>query len=263
MIPDPTPHADVNHLLRVLFERQQTILGEHITGLYLEGSLASGDFDQDSDIDFVLVTDNEINPDIFSALQAMHEQIAALDTIWAIQLEGSYISRQAIRRYDPAHSLYPNIERGQGERLKLVDHDQTWDIHRWILRERGIALVGPPVRTLIDPVTPGQLRQAMQVILAKWAAWILDHPAQISSRGYQSYTVLSLCRILYTLKRSSIASKPTAAAWAQEILEERWRPLIARAWEGRHSPDTAADPADLNGTLDFIRYTLDIAHLKN
>ena len=255
MIQLPTPFADVNHLLQVLFERQQTILGGHIIGMYLDGSLTSGDFDQDSDIDFVLVTDGEITPDLFSTLQAMHDQIATLDSIWAIQLEGSYLPAYAIQRYDPAHTLYPNIERGHGERLKLVEHNQTWDIHRYILRERGIPLVGPPAHTLIDPVTPGQLRQAMRLILSKWAAHILNQPAHISGRGYQSYTVLSLCRILYTLEHGAIASKSSAAAWAQETLEERWRPLIERAWEGRHNSGGEAHPEDINATLAFIRYT--------
>ena len=255
----PTPYADVNHLLQVLFERQQAILGEHLLALYLEGSLASGDFDQDSDIDFVLVTDDEITPERFSVLQAMHDQVAALDTNWAIQLEGSYLSQAAIRRYDPAHTLYPNIERGQGERLKLVDHNQVWDIHRSILRERGIVLVGPPSSSLIDPISPAQLHRAMQVILATWAAHLLAHPEQMSSRGYQSYVVLSLCRILYTLERSAIASKPKAAAWACEALEEGWRPLIERAWEGRHNPGLEADPGDSNATLEMIRYTIDRA----
>lgn len=263
MIQQPTPFADVNHLLQVLFARQQAVLGKRIIGLYLDGSLTSGDFDQDSDIDFVLVTDGEITPGLFSALQAMHDQIAALDSIWAIQLEGSYLPAYAVRRYDPAHTLYPNIERGHGERLKLAEHNQTWDIHRSILRERGIPLVGPPARTLIDPVTPGQLRQAVQVILSTWAAQLLNHPAHISGRGYQSYTVLSLCRILYTLEHGAIASKSGAAAWAQEKLAERWSPLIERAWEGRHNSGGEAHPDDLNATLEFIRYTIDRAHLKD
>jgi predicted nucleotidyltransferase len=263
MIQHPTPYPDVNHLLQVLFERMQTILGEQIIAMYLEGSLASGDFDQDSDIDFVLVTKREITADIFLALQTMHEQIAALDSIWAIQLEGSYLTNDAIRRYDPAQTFFPNIERGQGERLKWVDHDQIWDIHRHILRERGIVLVGPPPHTLIDPISPGQLRQAMQVILSKWAMRILNNPAQMNSRGYQSYTVLSLCRILYTLAHGTIASKPIAAAWAQETLEEGWHPLIERAWEGRHNPGLEPDPGDLNGTLEFIRHTMDRARLVN
>ena len=253
----PTPYPDVNAVLLALLSGVQTILGNHLIGMYLEGSLASGDFDQDSDIDFVVVTDDEISGALFSALQAMHERIATMDCWCAIQLEGSYISQHALRRYDPAHALHPNIERGRGERLKIIQHDAAWVIHRYILRERGMTLVGPAPHTLIDPVSPHDLRQAMVAILHGWATNILNDPARMNSHGYQSYTVLSLCRILYTLQYGAVVSKPVAAQWAQEILGEGWVPLIERAWVGRQHPQGKAQEDDVNGTLDLIRYTLE------
>jgi hypothetical protein len=228
--------------------------------MYLDGSLTSGDFDQDSDIDFVVVTNDEISGDLFSELQAMHERIATIDSWWAIQLEGSYISQHALRRYDPTRALHPNIERGRGERLKMIPHDAAWITHRYVLRERGITLAGPVPQILIDPVSPNDLRQAMLEIVHGWAAHILDKPAQISSRGYQSYTVLSLCRVLYTLHYGTVVSKRVAARWAQETLGERWVPLIERTWAGRHNPGSEASPEDVNGTLEFIRYTLHHGH---
>lgn len=250
----PTPYPDVNTLLHELLENIRLILGDHLIGMYLDGSLASGDFDQDSDIDFVVVTDEEISSDLFAALQAMHDRLATLDSIWAIQLEGTYISAQALRRYDPALVVYPNIERGQGERLKLVRLDATWNVHRYILRERGIVLTGPAPQTLVDFVSPDDLRLAMEVVLNEWAVGILDHPEYMKSRGYQSYVVLSLCRILYTLQHDTVASKPAAARWAQANLNPSQQGLIERAWVGRHHPDLAAAPEDVNGTLEFIRY---------
>lgn len=256
MMKNPTPYPDVNTLLQELFAGVQTILGSHLTGMYLDGSLTSGDFDQDSDIDYVVVTDTEITGDLFAALQAMHERLAALDSPWAIQLEGSYLPHYALRRFDPAHTQYPNIERGAGERLKIVRHAEPWDVHRSVLRERGITLSGPAPVTLIDPVTPEQLRQAMRSVLSEWAAHILDNPDQMKPRGYQSYTVLSMCRVLYTLHYGTVVSKPVAAGWVQKTLDERWAPLIERAWVGRHNPDTEAPAEDIRATLEFIRYTL-------
>ncbi len=80
-----------------------------------------------------------------------------------------------------------------------MHHDESWVVQRSVLRERGMTLAGPAPQTLIDPVSPDDLRQAMLAVLYGWAAQILDDPAQIKNRGGQTYTVLSLCRILYTL----------------------------------------------------------------
>lgn len=256
---NPTPYPEVNTILQELLESVQRILGNHFIGMYLEGSLTSDDFDRDSDIDFVVVADADISGNLFSALQTMHERIATSDSWYAIQLEGSYVSQHALRRYDPEHALHPNIERGSGERLKLVCHDDTggWIIHRYILRERGITLIGPSPRTLIDPILPNDLRQAMLPILHGWATQILNKPNEINSRGYQSYTVLSLCRVLYTLQFGDVVSKPVAARWAKETLGEKWESLIDRAWVGRQNPQLKAQLDDINGTLDFIRYILE------
>lgn len=150
----PTPYPEVNRLLEEVLTGIQPILGKHLIGMYLDGSLAYGSFDQDSDIDFVVVTDQDITGDLFLALQAMHDRINALDSVWAIQLEGSYISRHAVRRYDPEHSLHPNLERGLGERLKMAVHDETWAVHRYLLRQSSIILLGPPPQSLIDRSSP-------------------------------------------------------------------------------------------------------------
>lgn len=256
-VTHPTPYPDVNAVLHVLLSNVQTILGNHFIGMYRYGSLASGDFDQSSDVDFVVVTDDEIPGDLFSALQAMHARIAASDSWWATELEGPYIPQHAIRRYDPIHALHPHIDRGRGESLSMKQVDSDRVIQRHTLREQGVVVAGPVPHTLIDPILPNELRRAVLEILHRWLAPMLDDPAQLNSRGYQSYTVLSMCRMLYTLQYGTVVSKPVAARWAQETLAERWVPLIERALAGRHNPQSKAQSDDVNGTLDFVRYTLE------
>lgn len=118
----PTSYPEINAVLRDLLAGVQAVLGDHLVGMYLEGSLANGDFDESSDIDFVVVTDvylgAERAKDLFAALYNLHVRIAAGASPWVIQLEGSYLSQHALRRYDLAGALHPNIERGVGERLK-------------------------------------------------------------------------------------------------------------------------------------------------
>jgi predicted nucleotidyltransferase len=262
----PKTFPEVNAILREVLSSVQSILGGHFIGMYLYGSLATGGFDRDSDVDFIVVTDEEVSDGLFAELHDMHTRIKTMDSWCAAQLEGSYIPCCALKHYDPVHALYVHIDRGRDERLQRMhlDNDRLgrawwggWILLRSTIREHGIILAGPDPNTLIDPVPPSDLWQAALSVLNGWAADILNDPAQIKNRGYQSYTVLTLCRILYTFHFSAVISKPEAIRWAQETLDKRWMPLIDSAWLGRQNPDLEAEPDDINGTLEFIRYTIE------
>jgi len=257
MNPFPIPYSDVNEILNPLLTNVTEILKGQLVGIYLFGSLANGDFDKDSDIDVLIVTKDEIPEEAFSALYAVHEKISALNPPWAIQLEVSYIPLTALRRYDPINNRHPHIDRGNGEKLHIMQHDSDWIIQRYILRERGITIVGPEPKSLIDPVSSGELKWAVVDILNSWIKGFLNDPSPLKSRGYQSYTVLTLCRILHTFKYGTIVSKPIASEWAKENLDTQWKPLIERAWIGRQNPGLSSDPDDMKGTLDFIRFALE------
>jgi hypothetical protein len=248
-----THDEDVSALVAALHSGIAGALGAHLIGLYLEGSLANGGFDRDSDVDFVVVVDQAITPQQFDALCAMHERLSRLPLWCATQLEGSYVPASFMRRHDPADITHPNIERGMGERLKWASHDASWDVHRHILRERGLVVAGPSPKTLIDPVPAESLRNAALTALRDWAVPMLDAPARIASRGYQSFIVLSLCRILFTLQAGEVNSKQDAAAW-MVARQTSWTPLVQRALVSRSTPDLPMADEDLAGTLAFIRF---------
>jgi predicted nucleotidyltransferase len=253
MLDRPTPHHEVNVVIEELLPGLQAILGGQLVGIYLTGSLAAGDFDSHSDVDFVVVTEDEVGGELFSALYTLHKAVATIDSWCATQLDGGYIPRQALRRFDPANAVHAHIDRGRGERLKMVEFDEGV-VQSHLLRERGITLEGPDPRTLLDEVTPEDLRNAMPRVLNELASRILHDPAQIARQGYQSYTVLSVCRILYTLQFGAVVSKPVAAKWARETLG--YAPLINRAWIGRQYPERAATTEDIDETQALIRESL-------
>ena len=254
----PTPFPDVKEILDLLHTNVKEILQDHFVGMYLFGSLANGDFDQYSDIDVLVVTHAEITSEAFSALQIMHKQINEIDSPWANQLEVSYIPRNALRRFDPRHKLHPHLDRGTGETLHMMEHESDWIVQRHTLRERGVTLDGPPPKSLIDAVSADDLRRAVVNVLPLWVKPLVDDPIQqIRPRGYQSFIVLSLCRMLYTIQEGTIASKPVAAQWALKTLSAEWRPLIERAIIGRQNAGLEAQAEDLAGTIRLIRYTLD------
>lgn len=256
---DVTPYPYVNELIQIVLDGARDVLGKGFVGMYLDGSLANGGFDEGSDIDFVVVTEQDVSGDLFLALREMHERISALENPWAIQLEGSYISRRGVRRYDPAHVLFPNLERGQGERLKMAEHDPIWAVHRWVLRERGIAVTGPDPRTLIDRVSAEELRTGSRHTLGTWAMRLAEQPEHMSSKGYQSYVVLTLCRILYTLDLGQVASKQIAASRAQERLGQRFEGLIEQALRERLQSEGKPDTETLRKTVEMIGFVQAIA----
>lgn len=252
----PTTYPDVNTILDLLYTHAKDILQDQLLGMYLHGSLANGDFDTHSDIDVIFTTRDDISAEIFAKLQTMHEEISRLDSPWAIQLEVSYIPQDALRRFDPLNNQHPHIDRGTGETLHIMAHECDWVIQRHIVRERGITVIGPDPKNLIDPVSQHDLRKAVADGLPLWMNPILANPSEMNTRGYQSFFVLSLCRMLYTLKHGEILSKAAAAKWAMIELDPKWKPLIERALVGRQNPNTAPETEDINATLDMMRYTL-------
>jgi predicted nucleotidyltransferase len=68
-----TPYADVNRLLESLLSRMRHIFREKLVGLYLYGSLTTGDFDpESSDIDLLAATSSDVSEAEFDTLRAMH-----------------------------------------------------------------------------------------------------------------------------------------------------------------------------------------------
>ncbi len=238
-------------MLQQLLDGVRAALGDQFVALYLYGSLASGDFDPaTSDIDFVVVTEAALSPARIAGLEALHQRLWATGAHWAAHLEGSYIPRGALRRYDPAMPPVPQVNEG---RFYLGGHGSDWVIQRHVIREGGAVLAGPPPAVLIDPVTPEELRRAVAASLRDWWEPVaLGDPAFLRRQDYQTFAVLTMCRALYALEHGAIVSKRAAARWAADALAPRWRPLIAAAVAWR--PGLALDRAD--EVTELIRYTL-------
>ncbi len=84
----PTPYADVNAVLHEFLRSIQTILGKHLRGMYLSGSLALGDFDpRSSDLDLVVVTGDALSYELFVALREMHARFDTSGSPWAAKVD--------------------------------------------------------------------------------------------------------------------------------------------------------------------------------
>ena len=230
------PYSDLRPVLAQFIESVQSALEEDFVGAYAVGSLATGDFDLDSDIDFLIVIREELTDAEVALLRALHLEIHKLDCYPAKHLEGSYISRQCLTCAELV-GVQPlwYVDDGSSV-LEQSVHDNQWHV-RWILRECGITLVGPEPKELMEPVPVEALRGEMVSAIERLRMHFvseIDKPlGWFNTRFGQSFTVLTCCRMLHTVRTGVIQSKLAAVQWAEESIDVEWCELVKQAWAER------------------------------
>jgi hypothetical protein len=257
----PTAYPELNDVLQELVYSVQGLLEENFLGAYLQGSFAVGDYDRHSDVDFVIVTESELPDNHILPLQVMHARIFDLDSPWAQHPDGSYFPKEVLRFPPrPGKELW-YLDNGSSELVKST-HCNTLVV-RWVVREHGVTLTGPSPKTLVDPVPVDELHEEIREVISEWGEEILSNPERFKNRFYQSFIVLSYCRMGHNLRTGSIGSKRTGSEWAKMHLDPSWRGLIDRTWDARPNPEVTsrqpADKEDFERTLAFVRYAIELS----
>jgi predicted nucleotidyltransferase len=248
----PTPHPDVNEILNHLLSNAKDLLKDQFVGMYLYGSLSSGDFNPEtSDVDFLVVTSNYLPEATIAELESMHQRIWASGLERAERLEGAYIPKALIRRHDPNAAPCPTINE---KKFYVGGFGSDWIIQRHVVRECGVVVEGPDPKTLIDPVSPDDIRNAVMDTLNEWWFPMLDDPSWLQQHGsnYHGFAVITMCRALHAIEHGTIVSKPVAVQWAREKFGSEWHSLLERAAASQHGEYSDF----LNETLAFIRFTM-------
>jgi len=251
----PTRYEDINLFLQTLLHSVRAVLGEYFIGMYLYGSLASGDFDPGrSDIDPLVITSRGLPENLISDLEVMHKRIYKSGSEWATRMSGAYIPLDAMRAYSPTGPACPLFNRDE---FLVARPDIDWVIHRHILYTSGVVIIGPSLQSIIDPVRPDELKEAALTLLRdNWTPW-LDNSDFFLGVGYQPFVVLTMCRALYTLKHGTVVSKLRSAEWIIANSDRKWTRLIKQAMAWHHGDP----PGDIRQTQEFMRYILKEAGL--
>jgi hypothetical protein len=264
-------YPELASVLQQFVASVQKALGSNFLGAYLLGSLATGDFDLDSDVDFLILTKAELGDAEVRSLHTIHVDIHALGSYPAEHLEGSYLSTDLLNRADlvgVAPLWY--VDNGSTSLERSV-HDNQWHV-RWILRERGITIIGPDPKTLLHPIPAEALRtealNGLQKLKGHFFAAINQPPGWFSMRFGQSFAVLTSCRMLHTCQTGTVQSKLSAVRWAEQSLDPAWRELIRNAWTERigvRFGDKVRQPAEASliyETAKFIAYAQSLAEIS-
>ena len=216
-------YPELPQVLESFAQELKLILKDNILGMYLIGSLATGDFDLDSDIDFLIVTKENITDNEVEKLNIMHKKLNRLGYYPAEHLEGSYISRQSIADYSFVDEPVWYLENGDVT-LQESNHDNKWHV-RWILREKPVILFGACPEEYLSPIPKEEIlketRETIFMLRDGFKKEMHSHLAFYNTRFGQSYTVLSICRFLQTISTGKIESKLEGIKWALRNLNKK------------------------------------------
>lgn len=270
-IPDH-PYPELRQVLNLFVNEVATELGENLVGIYLVGSLATGDFDLDSDVDFLVVTHREVSEADMQRLQAIQTKIYEIDCYPAKHLEGSFISLADLNNWQIVGEKKLYYFDNGSTIYEQSTHDNQWHV-RWILRERGITLIGQKPQTILQPIPLSELLNEIKTAMLEEIKVFqeeIDRPLSFwNSRFGQSFAVLTCCRMLHTLHTGTVQSKKAGVTWAKQFADPQWLPLIDQAWNEREGVrfgvkiGERAESAMLGKTLEFVRYAvtqIDKAH---
>lgn len=268
-VPDH-PYPELREVLYTFVNEITTELAENLIGVYLVGSIATGDFDLDSDIDFLVVTNTELTEKNIESLQEIQAKIYNIDCYPAKHLEGSYISIGDLNNWPKVGEKELYYFDNGSTMFEQSTHDNKWHV-RWILRERGITLTGLKPEQITQSIPRHELSNEIKTtMLEEMKAFEneINRPrCYWNSRFGQSFAVLTYCRMLHTLHTGTVQSKKAGVKWARQFVEPKWVNIIDQAWKEREGVRflvkirQRAEQALLYETLEFIKYA--IAQMDN
>lgn len=228
-------------------------LGPNLVALWLTGSLSYGDFDPgSSDIDYFALINQPLDADERSRLDTLHKAIGFDEPTWRERAEGTYVTTEMLAYREPPPMGRPYVNGGQFWHPD-PPYGNEWLLNLHVLRECGIALVGPDPAALIGPIAIEDVRAASRRDLFDERLPEATNPAAFEDSHIQAYVTLTICRILHRAFNDEVASKRAAAAWVKEQYGEPWRSLIERAEGWRHGDDLNANAE----TRAFIQFAAD------
>lgn len=247
----------IEKLLVTVTENVRKVLTDNLIGAYLFGSLTYDDFKPGrSDIDVQVFVRNVPSEDELRALQAKHAQLEHEFPEWQNRIEASYTPIDWVNQVLPPPTPRPYY--GNGVFYERAPYGNEWLINLYLLRKYGRALYGPPPAEILPEIRIADVQAACRRDLKdEWQPKLDDNNFWLDNH-YQSYLVLNLCRILFTIKQGEAVSKTQAADWVSQQ-HPQWAALISAAqnWQyGQPFPHEQESKQFLQWVLSSSNATL-------
>jgi len=244
-------------LLHVLSDRYADILGNHLVGLYLHGSIAFGCFSwEQSDVDFIVVVDEPLAEQTKLGLLAVLEDLRAQAPPKGFEMS---VVLQAICKpftYPTPYELHFSnswLDRYLADPQSLCDTRGKTDVdlaaHFTVINHVGITLYGRPVTDVFGPVPHQAYLDSILMDVTQARQDILASPV---------YIILNLCRVLAYVKNWQVLSKAQGGQWGVTHLPEPHRSIIRKALAAYSGDEVDFSPSstDHQRLPDFSAFML-------
>jgi predicted nucleotidyltransferase len=236
-------------LLRSIAADFPVILTENLVGIYLWGSLSYDAFDERcSDVDAVVVTCRDLDDTEFAAMAKWFDEADRRNS-WTQELDMRFvIDGEFLDKQSRCCWFYSG---------KLGRHGSDGNPIVWLnIRECGVTLWGRDAKQIAPAISDRCLDDALLLELNYLRDELAKNAGDCSDRSfrYNSYAVLTACRILYTARHRRIVSKERTYSWAVVAVPTERRPTVTAAWKNRLSCHGQTTPELERAAAEFLRF---------
>lgn len=253
----------------------QNILSEYISlfhehipnaleGLYLHGSIALNAYiNGSSDIDFIAIVNVHLTEEEVKILSNIHRDLKS--KYKKTGMDGCYLLWEDIGKKQTEIKKCLYVNEGKIGWSNHVINPITW----WILRDKGISIIGPKITSFNFDVDESVLAdyvlnnmntywQNRMNTIARFKRIMLLLPNKLVDQEVQ-WSITGMLRQYYTLKEHEIISKVDASKNAMNYMPERWHNIINEALSIREGLDIRycnSKKQRINDTIQCMNYIL-------
>lgn len=216
----------INSLLLEYESKIKNSFGNKIFGVYLYNSIALGAFDiNKSDIDFITILNEEFTNEEIVRLKTIHRELNDKFK-YAKRMEGMYITMDKIVNINADITPYIYFANKSLHDYGYYDINYvTW----WTLKNNSIGINSPDINNLKLNVEWINIIDTMNYNLNRYWKNKMNNNFIFLTDYWVEFSVLTLCRILYTLEHKEIISKTESAKYQMNNLPDNFRLVIQEA----------------------------------
>ncbi|RJS50134.1 aminoglycoside adenylyltransferase domain-containing protein [Bacillus sp. PK3_68] len=257
----PTPVQNIlNEYISLFHER----IPNTLEGLYLHGSIALNAYIHgSSDIDFIAIVNRQLTEAEIKILSNTHRSLT--NKYKKTGMDGCYLLWEDIgkKQTETKKCLYVNEGKVGWSNHEI--NPVTW----WILKNKGISMIGPDVTSFHFDVDKSDLTDYVLnnmntywlnriSTMKRFERMALLLPNKFLEQELQ-WSITGMLRQFYTLKEHEIISKVDAGKYAINYMPDRWHNIIREAisiQEGVGVRYYNSKKRRINDTLQCMDYIL-------